>query len=99
VSGESVSRALCVTWVLLALNRLTDCLLDELVIRKWVMAHRRRGLRRFRAPAPAWDRFAGSSSQKFACLDSLYLGQPNFRFSNISILKYELQVDSETTWS
>jgi hypothetical protein len=93
VSGELASRASCLTWVLLALNGLTDFLLDELVIRKWVMAHRRRGPRRFRAPAPGWDRFTGSSSQKFACLDSLYLGQRNFSISNISILIYELQLD------
>ena len=39
--------------VLLALYGLTNCLLDELVIRKWVMAHKRRGPRRFRAPARA----------------------------------------------
>jgi hypothetical protein len=44
-----------------------------------------------------WDRFTGSCSNKSACLDLLYLGNSDFRITNISILKYELQLESITT--
>ena len=53
VVGEKFRVPAAWRWVLLALHELRDSLLDELVIRKWVMARKRRGPRRFWAPARA----------------------------------------------